>query len=189
MIGHLVRIDASEEAILDRDPEKVFGRLIGDSLPETVHSTTFFGKLFGRKSTHHRHVPPTIGADRTFDFDKTWSGIHYLLTGTAFEGEFPANFIAAGGTPVSDIEVGYGPAKRFSREEVARIRQFLEGVSVDDLRRRYDPAKMKSLGIYPDVWVAEGDGGFQWLESYFEAAKEFVLATDPSRYGLLVYVD
>ncbi len=31
------------------------------------------------------------------DFEKSWGGLHYLLTGTAWEGEPPLNFLMGGG--------------------------------------------------------------------------------------------
>jgi hypothetical protein len=35
--------------------------------------------------------------DPSIDLDKTWHGIHYLLTGTTWEGEPPFSFLVAGG--------------------------------------------------------------------------------------------
>ena len=57
-----------------------------------------------------------------FDIDKAWHGIHYLLTGTAWEGAAPLNFLVAGGRPVGDVDVGYGPARAFSGAEVVGFR-------------------------------------------------------------------
>ena len=38
--------------------------------------------------------------------DKAWHGIHYLLTGSAWEGELPLGFICQGGSAVGDIDLG-----------------------------------------------------------------------------------
>lgn len=40
------------------------------------------------------------------DIDKAWHGLHYLLTGTAWEGAPPLNFLAAGGREVGEVESG-----------------------------------------------------------------------------------
>jgi hypothetical protein len=53
------------------------------------------------------------------DLDKAWHGIHWLLTGTADSGSEPLCYLLAGGTQIGDIDVGYGPARSFSAEEVA----------------------------------------------------------------------
>lgn len=41
--------------------------------------------------------------------DKAWHGIHYLLTGTAWEGDPPLNFLVTGGREVGTEEIGIGP--------------------------------------------------------------------------------
>jgi hypothetical protein len=48
------------------------------------------------------------------DLEKSWQGIHYLLTGTAWEGDPPLNFLLAGGREV-DIEIGLGPPASIRR--------------------------------------------------------------------------
>jgi hypothetical protein len=40
------------------------------------------------------------------DVDKAWHGIHYLLTGTAWEGDPPLDFIVKGGSQVGDVDDG-----------------------------------------------------------------------------------
>ncbi|HEX8535831.1 MAG TPA: YfbM family protein, partial [Cystobacter sp.] len=58
--------------------------------------------------------------------EKNWQALHFLLTGTAWEGSPPLNFIAAGGQPVGDEEgFGYGPARAFTPEQVKDISRAL----------------------------------------------------------------
>src|SRR5215203_4027303 len=52
------------------------------------------------------------------DLDKSWHGIHYLLTKTAWAGEPPLSFLVLGGAEVGDIDVGYGTARAFRSDEV-----------------------------------------------------------------------
>ena len=62
---------------------------------------TFFGRLFGDKARPEPPpTPPLIleaGEGALVDLDKAWHGVHYLLTGTAWEGEPPLNFVVEGG--------------------------------------------------------------------------------------------
>ena len=67
-------------------------------------------------------LPKTDGEGIETDLDKAWHGIHYLLTGTAWAGAEPLNFIVCGGTEVGDIDVGYGPARVFSSNDVKNDR-------------------------------------------------------------------
>jgi hypothetical protein len=48
------------------------------------------------------------GKGDELEVDKAWHGLHFLLTGSAWEGSFPLNFIVAGGQEVGD-DLGYGP--------------------------------------------------------------------------------
>jgi hypothetical protein len=83
--------------------------------------------------------------------EKTWHGVHYLFTGTAWEGEPPLNFLLAGGREV-DIEVGQAPARTHTFAETRAIATALSEISDAELRARYDPAEMMRLEIYPEVW-------------------------------------
>src|SRR5688572_1450142 len=85
--------------------------------------------------------------DDLVDVGKAWHCLHYLLTGTAWEGEPPLNFIAIGGIEVGDVDVGYGPARAFRNRELRIISEALEQISADDLRRRFDGHRMDALEI------------------------------------------
>lgn len=39
--------------------------------------------------------------------DKAWHGLHFLFTGTAWEGDPPLNFLVSGGREIGDVDVGY----------------------------------------------------------------------------------
>lgn len=52
------------------------------------------------------------------DLDKSGHGIHYLLTGSDGEGDPPLNLLVSGGKTIGDIEVGYGPARALTSQQV-----------------------------------------------------------------------
>lgn len=88
----------------------------------------------------------------TTDLDKAWHGLHYLFTGTAWEGAMPLSFLVTAGAQIGDEDVGYGPARAFTHREVKQIREAVHALSPDALRARFDPRTMKKLEIYPDIW-------------------------------------
>jgi hypothetical protein len=90
-------------------------------------------------------------AEDHIDLDKSWSAIHFLLTGTEKECDFPFNFIVAGGLsiPGSDSETRY-----FSPSEVRVIYIALSIISSEDLLTRYDPRVAKTE-LYPFIWDPE----------------------------------
>jgi hypothetical protein len=124
------------------------------------------------------------------DLDKAWHGIHYMLTQTAWEGEEPLNFLVNGGSSVGDIEVGYGPARAFSANEVKAISAALRPLDRDFLRGRFNPQEMMQLEIYPSIWDRDpaDDDAFGYCAEYFEILKAFIEETAQRNVGLVVYL-
>ncbi|MBK6694577.1 MAG: YfbM family protein [Myxococcales bacterium] len=124
------------------------------------------------------------------DVDKAWHGLHYLFTGTAWEGSAPLNFLVAGGRPVGDVDVGYGPARAFLNAEVRELVGALAPLTPEVLAERFNPAAMTHLEIYPDVWSrdAERDENLKYLLGYFVDLKEFIEGGAKSGEGLLVFL-
>src|SRR3954468_22218042 len=86
------------------------------------------------------------------DLDKAWNALHYLLTGSARDGEGPLAFLLKGGTPVGDEDLGYGPARVFQPPEVADIADALASVAQHKLMPRFDLKKFEKLELYPGRW-------------------------------------
>jgi hypothetical protein len=133
----------------------------------------FFGRLLRRKAPPPPPAPPPLelqagegdlGPDG--DLEKSWQGIHYLLTGTAWEGDPPLNFLLGGGREV-DIEIGLGPPRVHTAAETRIIASAFAGIDDAELRRRYAPEEMTRLEIYPDIWDRDAAAG---LEHVLEGA-------------------
>jgi hypothetical protein len=122
------------------------------------------------------------------DLDKAWHGIQFLLTGSDWEGDPPLNFLVAGGTPVGDIDVGYGPGRVFRSTEVAEIHKALAGLQEDDLRKRFHPDVMMKKDIYPTIWDRDpkDDDPLGYLLEYFAALKKFVSDAADKDLGIVV---
>ncbi len=69
------------------------------------------------------------------DFEKSWGGPHYLLTGTAWEGEPPLNFLMGGGR---DLEVldGESPPISHTNAGTRCIADALNRLSDEEVRGR-----------------------------------------------------
>jgi hypothetical protein len=125
------------------------------------------------------------------DVDKAWHCLHFLLTGTAWEGEPPLDFIVRGGIEVGD-DVGYGPARAFASPALKAIADALDGVEPDDLVARFDAAKMDQLEIYPSGgWAivnprSEEECGY--FSGAFDALKDLARRGRETRQGLLVWL-
>jgi hypothetical protein len=153
----------------------------------------FLSRLFGRNSAP---VPPaaelelTDGEGADTDLDKSWHGIHYMLTQTAWEGAEPLSFLLTGGDPVGNIDVGYGPARALAAEQVQAFHAALQPIDEAFLKRRFNPAEMMKLKIYPEIWDRDPaeDDSFGYCAEYFGSLKSFVADAAKRRLGLLVYI-
>ena len=126
------------------------------------------------------------------DLDEAWHGIHFLLTGTAVEGQAPLDFLERGGREVGDIDtggdLGYGPARRFDSAQVRAIAQALAPIGAEQLRARFDPERMRMLEIYPDIW--DGQQGEKdplgYVLSYYAELKAFLARVAALDHGMVL---
>lgn len=169
MIGNFRLVEAKELERLLADPEAIEDVLYGDD----------------EEAADDAPDSPQL------DIDKAWHGLHFLFTGTAWEGKPPLNFIATGGQEIGDVDVGYGPARGFTSKELKEISAALAPLSTADLRKRFDPPRMKKLEIYPDIWDRDpaDDDTLGYLLEYFEQLKSFLAHGAEHNFALLVYIN
>jgi hypothetical protein len=188
MIGNFRGIsDDDIEALLER-PSRVV-RLLYDEDP--AERRPILGGLFrgGRREAPDDWRPSSAGEE--LDIDKSWQGIHFLLTGRAFEGDPPLNFILGGGEWLGDVDVGYGPARALRSGEVRAIADALNGVRPDSLRERFDPKTMMDEGVYPEIWDRDPaeDDTLGYLLEYFDDLQAFIRRRAERGEGMLVYLN
>lgn len=155
-------------------PEEELTALLGD--PSRVEQL-LYASFFGGSPNGHDEL----------EIDKAWHGLHFLLTGTAWEGAFPLNFIATGGQEVGD-DLGYGPARALTSAEVQKVDAALEPLTRAEPGRRFDAARMTELEIYPFGWSDDPDGELEWLRDSYAELRAFVRRTAKRRSALLVYL-
>jgi hypothetical protein len=124
------------------------------------------------------------------DIGETWHGLQYLLTGTAWEGEAPLDFLVRGGEDVGDIPSDEGTARVLQPAEVKKLSQALQGFSLDTLRRRFDARIMQEHDIYPGLWddPPDDEDPLEELISYFAELRKFVSQVAQRGHGLLVHI-
>jgi hypothetical protein len=128
-----------------------------------------------------------LAQEGVFDLGKTWHGLHYLLTGTAWEGDPPLNFVATGGTELGD-DLGYGPARGLTSDEVQSVASALEDIPQESFLQRFDPEALTAAAIYPDIWdrSAEEDDTRGYVAGYYDELRSFVLDAAAEGEALLV---
>mgnify|MGYP003581422094 CR=1 FL=1 len=148
MIGNFAAVSASRLDELIKNPEQ-----IGDFLEEISEGAEGDGDFL--------------------DVDKSWHGIHFLLTGSAWEGDAPLKWVVLAPTEIGE-DVGYGPARILKPPEVAEVSKALVPITVDQLRVRYDCEVMNKSEIYPQGWAHDDAdyilGNFEDLKKLYESA-------------------
>lgn len=124
--------------------------------------------------------------DRSIDIDRGWHGLHFLFTGTADEGDEPACYFVRGGQDLDDE----GHARALRPDQVRRFAVYLDTLTPAELARRYDPARMTELDIYPGViWTrpsAPDESPLAWLTGCYAEVQQFVKKVAASGEGLII---
>lgn len=114
---------------------------------------------------------PIDDSDDFLDIDKSWHGIHFILTGDIWEGAPPARDVILGGEAVGK-DVGYGPARFLSIEDVKNVHSYLLKIESNFIKENYNSEELGKNEIYPEGWGAED---YDYLTGYFEDLKKLGL--------------
>jgi len=111
-----------------------------------------------------------------------------MFTHSEWEGDPPLNFITCGGKVVGNIDLGYGPARVFTAEDVSKIYDVLKHIDHEYLRNRFNPEDMMQKKIYPEIWDrnTEEDDTLDYCIEYFDILETFIAKAVEKRLGLLV---
>lgn len=118
---------------------------------------------------------PPAAPGEELDLEKAWHGLHFLLTGMADGGTEPACFLLDGGEELGgdddDVHV-----RLLRPAQVRAFADHLAALTPDELTRRFDPARMTKLRIYPEIWQRseEEDEPRRFLLDAFGELRDFV---------------
>ena len=124
------------------------------------------------------------------DIEKSWHGIHFVLTGSDWGGAAPLNFLVSGGMEVGDEDLGYGPARAFTSAQVRAIHEALSQLPPEQFARRIDLAALEEAGIYPEIWEREDEApaNREFLTRYYAALRRYVEGRAREGAGMLIYI-
>jgi hypothetical protein len=189
MIGNFrTTSDADIDALMAR-PKRIEQMLYGEYLADKTSKGGILSFFKKKKKEEPADTWKPIEPGAEFDVDKAWHGIHFLLTGSAWEGTGPEAFIVAGGAEIGDIDVGYGPARAFKSKEVHEIAERLKTIDKDSLEKKCDKKAFFEEEIYPEIWDEVPEDCFGYLLEYFEMLKQFIIKAAEDKKALIVYLN
>jgi len=108
----------------------------------------------------------------SFDVDKAWHGLHYLLTGEAEGGPAPLSLAILEGAEIGP-ELDFGPARYLTPEEVGAVAQALAALTPASLAERYNSRDMREKQIYPEIWDDDDPESVDYLLHFFPDLQRF----------------
>ncbi|WP_246021820.1 YfbM family protein [Paenibacillus zeisoli] len=124
--------------------------------------------------------------EERLDLDKSWHAIHYLLNGSAWEGEPPLFNVIFGGQEVGE-DLGYGKTRYLTKKEVQEVALTLVNITEEDLKERFDAAAMNELEIYPsNDWSSEEE--VDYVLSYYASLKEYYMEAVRQGNAMLLFI-
>ena len=203
----LVRATEHEIAHLRTNPQEIVSFIDGDEWAppqREVRHKGLAGWLLRLTPIRVYEVDPDAVApkreqadasERHLDLDKGWHPLHFLLTGTAWEGAEPECYLVRGGEEFVDRldsdDTGYSSIRALTVSDVRRFAASLNTVSADTLRQRFDVQKMIDLDIYPKPRTKQSssrEGELEHLVELFEHLRTFVEQSARDGQALIVYV-
>ncbi|MCK9684846.1 YfbM family protein [Scleromatobacter humisilvae] len=124
----------------------------------------------------------------SIDLDKSWHGMHYLLTGTADGGEGPLGLPIIGGEELGE-DMGVGPARFLTPQQVGEVSAALSGLAEAALAARYDPQDMDAQQIYPSgIWERDGAQGLDYVLHYYRKLVAFYAGAAQRGDAVLLWI-
>jgi hypothetical protein len=122
------------------------------------------------------------------DVDKAWHAIHYMLNGKTWEGDPPLFWTVMGGKEIGE-DVGYGPARYLSVEQVKAIAGALSAIDAKLFGARFDARALDAAEIYPQIWESGDAEALEYVVSYYDQLRSFYLAAAERGDAVLIYLN
>src|SRR5712692_2955534 len=120
--------------------------------------------------------------------NKAWHAIHFVLTGSRLGGDEPLNFLVAEGTPVGEVDVGYGPARVLRSQQVRALATALAALEPEDVAARVDLRQFDAELIYPGNWQRNGMG-FDYVVGSYRDMRNLIVRLADQGLGLVLYIN
>jgi hypothetical protein len=194
-IGNLARLGEADLVALLEHPEQIEVLLHGEPGRDSGRSGNgWLARLFGTGRLATRAIDSAwkvLPEHDRIDIEKSWHVLHFLFTGSDWEGEFPEGFLVSGGATIDRVDACSGTARFFTPEETAEIARFLGELCRDELRGRLKLKKMEEFEIYPQFWKDADRVEEEWeiVCEGLDRITPFVKEAAERKMALLIFID
>lgn len=168
-----------------------YAHLSAASLDHCRSNDNWLGDLYSRK----------IPESEVIDIDKACEGIVWILSrlpvapssnlaGAGFVMERSLASSLRGGTIERRLDASLGPASSLSKDDVSELNSWLQAVTPDQMRAKYDPTEMEGDSVYPDIWMEEGEAALnEYLLPYFQKLQQFFARAADAKHVVIVFFE
>lgn len=131
------------------------------------------------------------GETDSFQLDKMWDGLHFLLTGVSacspIEGNLLSEAIVGTDTFPGSEDGDY--IAFIYPDRVLEIAKELDRIKIEEVLPSFSPEAFAQKDIYPDIWLKEDKEALkEELGEYFEYMKEYYGQTAKKGKGIIVSI-
>lgn len=121
--------------------------------------------------------------------NKAWHAIHFALTGSRLGGDEPLNFLVSEGTPVGEVDVGFGPARVLTSRQVRAIAGRLAAIPPEQVADRVNLKLLDAQQIYPGNWQRDGVLGVDYIVDNYRDMRDLFTRAAARGDGLVLYIN
>lgn len=134
-------------------------------------------------------APDGFGPFVELNLEEAWHAIHFLLTGSAWAGKAPLNFVATGGHELGE-DRGYGPARSLTAGQVRKLAAALDRYPTAALLQRFDPAALTAADVYPGIWSRPGPerDPRDYVGAHYDELRKFVMEAAMAGQALIISI-
>jgi hypothetical protein len=118
--------------------------------------------------------------------EKAWHGVHFVLARTLYEPTEPPGDAILGGSPMGE-DLGYGPVRIRTAQDVARTAAALFTIDLDQLRRGINPAELDAAQIYPGGWHSEAEAS-AWIMHSVGIVRDLYVRSAANGHAMLLFI-
>ncbi len=126
--------------------------------------------------------------DKLCDIDKSWDGIHFLLTGDHVEDSSRDNLLTVFIFGFKDLCEGEF-ISIIDSDKVKHVAEIVNKIDISKCVDKVNFDRFKDAGIYPDIWYPEEiEINKEYLATNFESLKKFYNQMADEGLGIVVSI-
>lgn len=183
MLFSLRRVSQEEASKLKKEPAEVVFFLLGKEVQ--AYKKSFLDRIFSRKSPSVKRSWTPPAEHEVLHLGKYWHILHYVLSGSAWEGQLPQSMLLVGGEDIGDVSVGYGPARLIGLDELSKFYRFLLTLDKESFGQSITTDEILKNELYCYGWSVD-DRRVLW--GYIEKLKDFLASASANKELVVAYL-